>query len=212
MNYKLRFKGGAGSGFHGHKGRPGEQGGSLPRDESQARISLTGADARRAHSMIGASNPNLKRFSTNKDGTYTYTSKSGREYDVSIQETSQGDRVKISRQGTKIADTFVPLQAGVSKGQFYVINRIQQFEDASPYKLRNVNAKISWDGKDVFELNNKIKRHFSARPETFANGTEPQFYDAVEKLLKRSGIELDDGQFDELGTYFDAWVPDKFEE
>lgn len=202
MNYKFRLKGGAGSGFHGHKGRPGLEGGSLPRGESQH------------YSSAGRweQNPNLKRFSLNRDGTYTYTSKTGREYDVSIKETSQGDRVKISRKGVKIADEFVPLQAGVSKGQFFVIERIRKFEEASPFKLRNVNAKISWDGKDVFELNNKIKRHFSARPETFTNGTEPQFYDAVEKLLERSDITLDDGQWDELGTYFDAWVQDKFED
>lgn len=31
MNYKFRLKGGTGSGFHGHRGRPGLEGGSLPR-------------------------------------------------------------------------------------------------------------------------------------------------------------------------------------
>ena len=35
-NYILRLKGGVGSGHYGHKGRPGEQGGSLPRGESAA--------------------------------------------------------------------------------------------------------------------------------------------------------------------------------
>ena len=35
-NYILRLKGGPGSGFYGHKGRPGEQGGSLPRGESNS--------------------------------------------------------------------------------------------------------------------------------------------------------------------------------
>lgn len=38
MNYKIRFKGGAGSGNHGHKGIPGHRGGSLPRDESASGI------------------------------------------------------------------------------------------------------------------------------------------------------------------------------
>lgn len=32
--YKIRFKGGPGSGHFGHKGRPGHKGGSLPRDGS----------------------------------------------------------------------------------------------------------------------------------------------------------------------------------
>lgn len=32
--FTIRLKGGPGSGFHGHKGRPGERGGSLPRGES----------------------------------------------------------------------------------------------------------------------------------------------------------------------------------
>lgn len=31
MKYTIRLKGGIGSGFHGHKGRPGEEGGSAPR-------------------------------------------------------------------------------------------------------------------------------------------------------------------------------------
>ena len=35
MKYSIRFKGGAGSGNHGHKGIPGHQGGSLPKGESQ---------------------------------------------------------------------------------------------------------------------------------------------------------------------------------
>ena len=34
MNYKIRLKGGVGSGHHGHKGIPGHRGGSLPRGES----------------------------------------------------------------------------------------------------------------------------------------------------------------------------------
>lgn len=36
--YTIRFKGGAGSGFHGHKGIPGHRGGSLPREGSSAGI------------------------------------------------------------------------------------------------------------------------------------------------------------------------------
>ena len=34
----IRLKGGAGSGFHGHKGRPGEQGGSLPEGSSSSNV------------------------------------------------------------------------------------------------------------------------------------------------------------------------------
>jgi hypothetical protein len=34
MKYVIRLKGGVGSGHFGHKGRPGEQGGSLPKGES----------------------------------------------------------------------------------------------------------------------------------------------------------------------------------
>ena len=126
MRYTIRLKGSAGSGHFGHKGRPGHQGGSLPRDESSSTIHLTGANAARARSMIGS-------------------------------------RV------------------------------------------------VSWNKKDVFDLNNAIKAYSEKNPEMF-HGTEKQFYESVQKLLDRSGIVLDDGQFDELGTYFDAWVPDKFEE
>lgn len=36
--YKFRFKGGPGSGNHGHKGIPGHRGGSLPRGESGADV------------------------------------------------------------------------------------------------------------------------------------------------------------------------------
>ena len=35
MRLTIRLKGGAGSGFYGHKGRLGQEGGSLPRDNSQ---------------------------------------------------------------------------------------------------------------------------------------------------------------------------------
>ena len=34
MKFTIRLKGGIGSGHFGHKGRPGEQGGSLPKGES----------------------------------------------------------------------------------------------------------------------------------------------------------------------------------
>jgi hypothetical protein len=36
MKFTIRLKGGAGSGFYGHKGRKGQEGGSLPRGESQS--------------------------------------------------------------------------------------------------------------------------------------------------------------------------------
>ena len=36
MKLTIRLKGGPGSGFYGHKGRKGQEGGSLPRDASQS--------------------------------------------------------------------------------------------------------------------------------------------------------------------------------
>ena len=44
MNFTIRFKGGAGSGHFGHKGRPGEQGGSLPKDGSASSVSPSPID------------------------------------------------------------------------------------------------------------------------------------------------------------------------
>lgn len=192
MKLTIRLKGGAGSGFHGHQGRPGEVGGSLPADASNT----------------GDTNPNLKRFRLNRDGTQTYTSKTGREYDVTIRETSQGDRVKISRQGIKIADQFVPLQQGRSMGQFFVINRISAFEKSYPSTLRNVTATISWDGKDLVTLNNSIKSHLKKNdPSVFDSDTK--FFQASQALLDKSGIKLSDAEFDELGVIFDSWIPDE---
>lgn len=140
---ELKFKGGLGSGHFGHKGRPGLEGGSLPRDESQSRISLTGAAAARAHSMIG--------------------------------------------------------------------NKVVMEKYFDGWATRYKPAKISWDGKDVFDLNNTIKR-FSERNKDMFKFGETEFYSRVERLLAQSGITLDDGQWDELGIYFDAWVQDKFED
>jgi hypothetical protein len=52
--YSLRLKGGAGSGHFGHKGRPGEQGGSLPKGESASGRQTTKLNRREVY------NPNDK--------------------------------------------------------------------------------------------------------------------------------------------------------
>jgi hypothetical protein len=41
--YGIKLKGGAGSGNHGHKGRPGEQGGSLPQGSSASSVNTVGS-------------------------------------------------------------------------------------------------------------------------------------------------------------------------
>jgi len=46
----IRLKGGAGSGNHGHKGRPGEVGGSLPQGESQSGRKTNKINRREVHS------------------------------------------------------------------------------------------------------------------------------------------------------------------
>jgi hypothetical protein len=125
MKFTIRLKGGAGSGHHGHKGRPGEQGGSLPGDALNSSIHLRGHEAAAMHDMIGRS-------------------------------------------------------------------------------------VISWDGKDVLDLNNKIKSFIRKNnPDAFKS--ERDFFGAVETLLNKSNIRLDEGQFDELGTIFDSWIPDEIE-
>ncbi|MFA5036793.1 MAG: hypothetical protein WC479_06425 [Candidatus Izemoplasmatales bacterium] len=138
----IRLKGGAGSGFHGHKGRSGLKGGSLPRDVSNTKISLRGSEAAQVHSIIGKRNPLSDNYWRKTD-------------------------------------------------------------------------KISWSDKDVFTLNNEIKGYLSKYlDDKYSDefGTETEFYNFVKSLLDRSNIKLSDGDWDELGQYFDAWVPDKFED
>lgn len=117
----------------------------------------------------------------------------------------------------------IRLKGGAGSGNFGHKGRPGEVGGSAPKDSASGNSKdswrktdkISWDGEDVFALNNKVKSYFtkyldSRYTEEF--GTEKKFYESVKSLLDRSSIELSDGEWDELGQYFDAWVPDKFEE
>jgi hypothetical protein len=75
-NYKIRFKGGAGSGNHGHKGRPGEQGGSLPQGESQSGKKTNKINRREVHSPDDKPGdlPGIRTRIPNEDGELSRSS------------------------------------------------------------------------------------------------------------------------------------------
>jgi hypothetical protein len=129
----IRLKGGAGSGNFGHKGRPGEVGGSLPNGSSSS--------------------------------------------------TQKVDSTSL----------------------------MEKYFDGYATRYKPANLSKSWNGKDIFELNKMIRRYFDNSLSVIYSSTEKNFYDTVRKLLDQSNIKLSDGDWDELGQYFDAWVPDKFE-
>lgn len=115
----------------------------------------------------------------------------------------------------------IRLKGGVNSGNHGHAGRPGQEGGSAPRIAANsdeswrLTDKISWNGDNVFALNNMVKSYFtkyldSRYSEEF--GTENKFYDAVKALLDRSNIELSDGEWDELGQYFDAWVPGKFGE
>jgi hypothetical protein len=172
MKFTIRLKGGVGSGNHGHKGRPGEVGGSLPADSSSSRI-------RTDHEIIR--DRDERDFNKRNFGDKGYTP----------EEHSHA--VGMERRRAR--------EAAAKKN------------DRNMNKLRGKVAKIgeSWsNNKDVFELNNLIKLNYTKVSPSHLPKTESQFYSDVKDLFKRQEIELSDGEWDELGQYFDAWVPDLY--
>lgn len=182
--YKIRFKGGAGSGFHGHRGRPGERGGSLP-EGSSASVSST------MERRFLTKDTLIKKVSTAK-GVFEIHKRNGRMYILSPDGSIQPSGIN-SRDSEEFIYRFM-----APKADSQVTNSVTE-------------NSISWDHKDVLDLNKSIKAWSSMHPELF-QGTEKKFYESVQKLLDKSGIKLDDGQFDELGIIFDSWVPEKFGE
>jgi hypothetical protein len=74
--YKIRLKGGVGSGNHGHKGRPGEVGGSAPKGSSATGRKTTKLNRREVHSPNDKPGdlPGIRTRIPNEDGELSRTS------------------------------------------------------------------------------------------------------------------------------------------
>jgi hypothetical protein len=105
----------------------------------------------------------------------------------------------------------IRLKGGPGSGHHGHAGRKGQEGGSLPGKSINSSTDtISWDGKDIFELSKMVKRYFDNNNSEIYSSEEKNFYTAVEKLLNQSNIKLSDGDWDELGQYFDAWVFDAF--
>jgi len=174
MKFTIRLKGGPGSGNFGHKGRPGEVGGSAPKDSSSSHV-------RTDHEIIR--DRDEREFVKRNFGNKGYTSE---EYSHAVGMERRQAREAATRKN-----------------------------DREMNKLRGKVARIgeSWrTNKDVFELNNLVKLNYTKVSPSHLPKTENQFYSDIQDWFKRQEIELSDGDWDELGQYFDAWVPNLYEE
>jgi len=193
MKLTIRLKGGAGSGHHGHKGRPGEQGGSLPQGSSASAVSAT--DKYPIKTKYGSlDKSSLIRVAHTQDGDYDIHKRSGHAIIVSPDGSIR--------------------ESGINTGtaeQFVYRFMSPKIEVAKPVVSVDYVAPIAWNGKSVFTLSAIVKARYNKFDYTKKFGTDKNFYDSVKKLFDDSNIKLSDGDWDELGQYFDAWVPDKFE-
>lgn len=189
----IRLKGGAGSGNHGHRGIPDHQGGSLPQGSSASAAPTT--DKYPIKSKYGNLDKDtlLKTVHT-KDGDYEIHKRSGHKIIIS-PNGSQRETYATTAEAEHFIDKFMSPKVEVKK----------------PDVSADYVAPIAWNGKSVFTLSAIVKARYNKFDYTKKFGTEKNFYNAVEKLFDESNIKLSDGDWDELGQYFDAWVPDKFE-
>ncbi|MFA5035670.1 MAG: hypothetical protein WC479_00635 [Candidatus Izemoplasmatales bacterium] len=105
----------------------------------------------------------------------------------------------------------IRFKGGLGSGHHGHAGRKGQEGGSLPGKSMNSSTDtISWDGKDVFALSKTVKNYFDTIFPEIYSSEEKRFYKAVEDLLDRSNIKLSDGDWDELGQYFDAWVFDAF--
>jgi hypothetical protein len=170
----IRLKGGAGSGNFGHKGRPGEVGGSLPAGSSASHV-------RTDHEILR--DRDEREFVKRNFGKQGYTSE---EYSHAVGMDLRRARENAAKKNQREMNT-----------------------------LRGKVARIgeSWNAnKDVFELNNLVKLNYTVVSPAHLPKTENQFYSDVKEWFNRQEIELSDGDWDELGQYFDAWVPELYED
>jgi hypothetical protein len=172
--FTIRLKGGAGSGNFGHKGRPGEVGGSAPKGNSSSHT-------RTDHEIVR--DRDESEFVKRNFGKRGYTSE---EYSHAVGMESRRARENASKKNSREMNKLYGKMAHIGK---------------------------DWEANhDVFELNNSIKLYYTKVYPNNKPDTEKGLYSDIESLLKRNGIKLSDGEWDELGQYFDAWVPDLFED
>jgi hypothetical protein len=172
--FTIRLKGGAGSGNHGHKGRPGEVGGSLPADNSSSRV-------RTDHEIVR--DRDEREFVKRNFGKGGYTSE---EYSHAVGMESRRAREAASKKTSRDMNKLYGKMAQIGK---------------------------NWEANhNVFDLNNSLKLYYTKVYPSHKPATEKGLYEDIKKMFDRNRMKLTDGDWDELGQYLDAWVPDLYED
>lgn len=183
MKLTIRLKGGPGSGNHGHKGIPGHQGGSLPRGESNFVSHPMHEDvpAKVSHPMHN------NKFKLSPYAKKVKHIRYQDEYDLTVNAMKDKGLNYSNKQ-----------------------NVVDYYNDLG---VINNPGTVTWDDGDVYSLYKALKSYVT---KGFSNAKQmirddKTLHKVVTGVLKKSDINLSEGDMDELTEYLSSFADELFE-